>query len=305
MPCFGRSKKSKKSISSNPPSPSNSVDHTDSKNQSVNTLEDKTIKSLKGKALYDYLKNFIKPLDLIAFRGGDVISDLITVLEKFEVGVSDFSHVGLVVTSDILEYYEHEDKTFTLEKDKIYVLESTFSYDIGDIVEGGGFDVIKQKGYFGVQLRDLEEVVQKYISSNKTKIAWCQLTDNPFDEVDARPLVRKMFTKLFKKYYEVKYDLDVIDLTASIFPCLRDLREVKDVVEKKLCKLFNHFHEFDTKQCPSGWQFCSELVANIYQGLGIIDKKIDTRNVLPVDYFGSDQDGVPKLVDEPIYFENW
>jgi hypothetical protein len=262
---------------------------------------------LKGEQLYDYLKTKIQPLDLIAFRGGDLVSDVITLLEKHSVGFGDFSHVGVVVTSAILPSYLKDDGTeFTLEDDVLYVMESTFSHDIGKIVDGGGDDVIKEKGYFGVQLRELREVVRRYISSKKTKVAWCPLLDNPFDESGARGIVRKLFMGLFEKYYGTKYDLDMVDLLASMFPVLREAREVKDAIENKFFKLVSLFKEVDEKNCPSGWQFCSELVANIYQGLGILDKKIDTRNVLPVDFFGDDKDqDVPRLVDTPVYFEGW
>lgn len=299
MPCFGRKKKTKKSA------PLPFIPPVVSGKSSPIPSPIPSSRSLKGKELYDHISQFIKPLDLIAFRGGDVISDLITFLEKETVGVDTFSHVGMVVTKDILDSYDGEGGTFDLDPSKLYVLESTFSYDVAGR-DGGGMDVIKEKGYFGVQLRDLETVVKRYISSDKTKVAWCRLLDNPFDESGARGLVKQLFTRLFTKYYGIKYDLDAVDLLAAIFPALRDAREIKDIMETKLCKLLSHFTDVDVKSCPSGWQFCSELVANIYKGLGIMEDRVDTRNVLPVDFFGDDADDeLPRLVDTPIYFEGW
>lgn len=51
---------------------------------------------------YLQLKPQISPFDLIAFRGGDPISDMIEKLEEFNTGNGDFTHVGMVVTSDVL-----------------------------------------------------------------------------------------------------------------------------------------------------------------------------------------------------------
>ena len=34
------------------------------------------------------------------------------------------------------------------------------------------------KATFGVQIRDLEDVVDKYDNDNDTKIGWCQLVNN-------------------------------------------------------------------------------------------------------------------------------
>ena len=53
---------------------------------------------------------------------------------------------------------------------------------------------------------------------------------------------------------------------------------------------------------PVDLQFCSELVARVYQKLGIIDQNLDPEDVTPVDFLGYDQDGIPKLVKDPVYF---
>ena len=107
---------------------------------------------------YDAIKNKIRPLDLIAFRGGDIISDLIATLESHEVGIGAFSHVGMVVTSEILPSCMVNGKEFYLAPDRVYVFESTFTYDIPHITDGVP-DVTTGHGEFGVQLRDLEDVI--------------------------------------------------------------------------------------------------------------------------------------------------
>ena len=58
----------------------------------------------------------------------------------------------------------------------------------------------------------------------------------------------------------------------------------------------------------SHWQFCSELVANIYKDVGILPASVDAANVMPVDFITDpknptktlDKDGeVPPLFDFP------
>mgnify|MGYP002351034239 FL=1 len=81
-------------------------------------------------ATYKDISNKIKPFDLIAFRGGDIISDLISIVEKYHLGIGDFSHLGMIVTSDILPYYIINNEKIYLDPKKIYIFESTISYDI-------------------------------------------------------------------------------------------------------------------------------------------------------------------------------
>ena len=236
--------------------------------------------------MYSDLKNHIKPFDLIAFRGGDVISDLIAILEKYEVGADTFTHVGIVVTSEILPNQN-------LDPDKLYILESTFAYQIPLIYDNKP-DVITGRGHFGVILRDLEEIINWYICNDKTKVAWCKLLNNPVINND---LITK-FEQFFDSYHNRTYDMDLLGLFGAIFPQIRGLRDLQDKLLNKM------FKRIKGKDFPA-WQFCSELVANAYQLIGVIDQKFDSKNVLPIDFFGYDRDGIPKLVCEPIYFNKF
>jgi len=242
---------------------------------------------------YDTIKHQIKPFDLIFFRGGDLISDLISVLETYELTHGEFTHVGMVVTSDILPQY----KDYHLEEGEIYLMESTFSY-FPDLTHEMP-DMITGKGKFGVQIKKLKDLINVYIYNDKTKVAWCSLIDNPFDDLNKRLQLQNQFVTFFNHYYDRLYDMDPIDLLGVMFPKIRTLR---NKVDDMINKLWLKCHQLP-QNSPALWQFCSELVANVYQTIGVIPQDIDTRNVLPMDFLGYDQDGLKALVNKPVYIK--
>lgn len=244
---------------------------------------------------YNDIKNQIKPFDLIAFRGGDLVSDLISYLEKYQLSCDDFTHVGLVVTSDILDIPD-----FKLDKDELYLLESTFSFfpSITHAIP----DVTTGQAKFGVQLKKLNEAIPNYIYNDKTKVAWCRLLNNPYDDIQNKLHLKQQMSEFYKQYHNTLYDMDPLDLLGSMFTTCRGLRDFKDKVCHKIwnkCKNLNQYNN------PALWQFCSELVASIYQLIGIIPKDVNIKNVLPMDFFGYDQDGLEALVDQPVYIHDF
>lgn len=228
------------------------------------------------------IKGKIRSFDLLSFRGGDFISDIIIILQRKSKGISPFSHVGMVVKSDILEEWNG----YKLKEDNIYVLESTFSYEVMGILKSSP-DVIKEKGIFGVQLRNLEDVIDTYISSKKTKIAWCKLIENPLDYKDIN-LIKDEFRVIFEKYYNMFYALSLLDLLGTLYPAIAFIRDNKKKLTKYLRKML-----FMKKN--NEWQFCSQLVANIYKDMGIAS--VNPNNITPSDFFKKE------FVYSPIFFE--
>jgi len=262
-------------------------------------------------AFYQDIKDNIRPFDLIGFRGGDIISDLISELEQDRLDIGTFSHVGMIVTSDILPYYVINNEKFYLKPNHLYIFESTFTYYIPGITEGIP-DITTGRGKWGVQLRDFEEIIPRYITNQKTKIAWCRLLNNPFDRIgdesddslrNRRILLQEKFEEFFHEYEGRLYKINLIDLFAAMFPILRPLSKIQDTIFNKLFKILQFCGL--SGNGPSGWQFCSELVANVYQLIGVIPESFETRDILPVDFFGYDEDGLPSLVDSPIFIRDW
>jgi hypothetical protein len=222
---------------------------------------------------YEFIKNNIKPLDIILFKGDEIVSKTIRLLQRIKLGtskVNDFSHVGMVVDSTIInrEIYPW------IEDNKLYIFESTLSGKLSD-----GIYNVEGKSFFGTQVRDLEQVVMKY-----QILGWSRLLDNPIDFI---PNFMNIFTEIFMKYNSVKYDTNMISLLSALFPSIRCMRNSAE-------KFFN----------TQGYLFCSELCFKMYQELGLYSTEFDARNIVPVDFIGEtrkDED-IPNLFEKPILF---
>jgi hypothetical protein len=235
----------------------------------------------KRGALYSQCKTVLRPFDLILFSGGDFVSGLIKYTEKKRMkrveGTIDpgaFSHVGMVVTSDILDHPN-------ILPGKLYIMESTLSGRLG----GGVYD-IQGKTMFGVQIRDLDDVFAAYDKPNNTEIAYAMLK-NPIQD----PLVKEKFTTIYKKYEGNLYDLDLVDEFATLFA---GIRYVRDAIDKYLDMCFDPAKK---------WMFCSQLVASVYIDMGILPASIIPEDIVPMDFAGYETtDGsIPSILHEPIY----
>jgi hypothetical protein len=244
-----------------------------------------------GSISYNDYKHNIRPLDLVMFRGGDSVSDFIRFLEKsknkniskseiiYDLECNAFSHVGIVVNSEILTDPR-------LEVGKLYIWESTMSGKLTD-----GIYNIEEKSYLGVQLRSLDDVVRAYISDTNSRIAFCHIKDGILNQYknEYSALLIQRFTNLFIRYNGIRYDANLYSLSSSIFPCLRGSRD-------KVEEILN----------SEEWLFCSELVAIIYKELGLIPNTVNPKNVVPMDFVGYEVDpieygGIPVIVKKPIY----
>lgn len=221
--------------------------------------------------LYSNIRDRLKPFDVIFFRGHAVFSKIVRLLEKHGNKKSiagEFSHVGMVVTSEILDHP-------LVLPNKKYILEST----LGGVFEGGVMN-IEGKTCIGVQLRDLDAVVNEYDKNDKTCIAWGDLLYNPV--VYAEPLeVRQRFTIFFNEYNGKMYDMNLCSMMSSVFECLRPYRKVVET----LCN-------------TQDWYFCSEIVALAYKIMGIYPSYVNEKDVLPRDiaYPEADTDIMPKVI---------
>lgn len=226
---------------------------------------------VKNGRLYDEVKNQIKPLDLLVFKGDDFVSDVISILEKrghhYAKG-GDFTHAGMVVSSEVLNEP-------LLQEGKLYILESTVSGRLGS-----GVNNIYGKSFLGVQIRDLEEVVNAYDKPNDTAIAWCPLISD-LNYVEVKPLM----TEVYHTINGLMWDANCYSLCSALYPCLRPCRSC---VEKSL-----HTEK---------WLFCSEMVATVYQRLGVLPPNVCPKDVLPADlaYPNEDTDKMPKIIREVV-----
>lgn len=220
----------------------------------------------------------MRPLDLILFSGTDLISDVvkageyISLVENKGVEKILFSHIGIVVNSEVLPSVKE------LQKDKFYILESTSNISSLD----GPLNVEGNRK-FGVQIRDLQSVIQTY----KGKVYYGSLINYP-TTVDVN-----VIKNVYDKYINCYYDLNFIDLLATVFKCFRRQRKCFDVIVHDIDKLF--IKNYD-KDAPDNMLFCSQLVAIILRDVGVLPSDVKVLNYLPEDVFGY-RNGL-KIVEE-------
>lgn len=235
------------------------------------------------------VKSLVRSFDIIAFKGGNLVSSLISTFEELETGHGEFSHVGMVITNEILECIHTEDTYFKLKKGVLYIIESTRS------AEGSIPDIATGNFKFGVQLRELESVIKCYLSHPNSKVAWCKLKDNP---IDAKiHMLKTKFSKVFHSIYGKNYDMSLIALASAMFPSLRSIRTARD----ELCTLIYEKCGLKMSDSPSEWQFCSEIIAEIYKEFGVWGDECNPKDVLPVDFFGYDEDGLKNVIENTVY----
>ena len=229
----------------------------------------------RGK-LYADMRNNLSSLDLILFSGPDFVSSLIKYMEKKELGklTYNFSHVGLVIKPDLLDYPEY------VKDGGIFVFESTAGGLLGPPpdVEGNTF--------IGVQLRDMDVLIPLYDQPNNTSIAVAKLVNPP----KITPELRAKFTTFFREYNGTPYDPNPLNLCSSLFPCCRKCRDATDEV------------------IDDDWLFCSEFIAMIYKAMGILPETLNVANVVPDDFVtlpGTNANGrvnyIPPIFHDPVY----
>jgi hypothetical protein len=217
-----------------------------------------------------------KPFDLAFFAGPELVSSGIRLFEKLfltdktggKVAAGAYSHVGMIVTSEILEHPN-------VLPGKTYIFESTMGGHYGQ--QQGNIDNMENVpgGFLGVQIRNLTELVPKYLAEPKTAIAIGTLLNNPIDLSIDKIELKEKFTEFYKKYNGITYDANLYSLASAAIPLLRPFR-----------------HEVEHLMRTEQWLFCSEFVAVIYKHFGILSDAVDERNVLPMDFAGYDSDEV-------------
>lgn len=221
----------------------------------------------------------IRPFDLILSRDGQFASKIIRAAQRHRLGDKGdkFSHVGIVVSSDILNSNH-------VKPGKLYIWESVVG---GNLPGGDGVKDINGRSFFGVQLRNLETLVKSYGKKSGTDIAFIKCRENPLDKMELADIKTK-FTNIYDRYNHRFYELNPVSCMSAIFPWARRFRPYAE-------KLLS----------TEDLYFCSELCFRVLQEFGVYDQKHDARNVLPIDFLkGVDEDGVPDQYDNPVYFSS-
>lgn len=209
---------------------------------------------------YATVATTLRTWDLLLFSSPDPLSRGIRCLQRRRLGsgTTDHSHAGVVVrANDLPRGHAHHGPP-----DLVYVFESV----LGGPSAGGVGRVPGNDAFFGVQLRPLHEVLRAAWLA-QGRVVWC-----PLDRYPALDRCRQgAFPQLLvDKYNGTPYDWRPTTLCGSILPCCRPLRALSQ-------HLFGCC--FRRRRL-----ICSQLVAHIYQDLGLIDREVDPRDVVPADF---------------------
>lgn len=221
---------------------------------------DSKLKSKPGIPL-SVIKAQLQPLDMIIFRGNGLISESILLGQTLGLGSAEWTHMGLVITTDILPIKNGV-------KGQLYIWESVISGPLGDGVN----NIETDRARFGVQIRKLDDVIDKYDMSSESIIAWCQLLNNPLvknpndsDEsyLQRRHSVINQLVEFQEERGQAVYE----------YNCFRCCLSVCDRSNKLIPSMIGR----------SDRLFCSALVVAIYQLLGLVNSEIDPTKIAPME----------------------
>lgn len=223
----------------------------------------------EGVPYADY-KSRIQPLDLVLFKGGDFVSDLIRDLEADrEHGHSrgDFSHSGIIVTTEVVTHP-------AMKPGRLYIMESTATGLLGC-----GIKNIDGQAFFGVQITDFDKLVEAYDGgSSRTRMAVATLKSR--DAVKGKTL-----QAFWEQYRGTLYEFNILSMLCAIFPKLRFARK-----------------QFQKILGGGNWIFCSQLVCMALKAVNVYDQSINAEDVVPEDFVViADNDGLPLVFTEPVY----
>ena len=96
---------------------------------------------------------------------------------------------------------------------------------------------------------------------------------------------------IYESYGNRIYNSSFLDLLSALYPFLRPFRNLKYKILRKIS------HLFKSKKIQQESLFCSQFVAIIYSRFNIIDRSIDVKNFVPIDFLGYDEDGQKNIVN--------
>jgi len=236
----------------------------------------------------DYLsvRNKLKTLDTILFRGSDLVSQTIIKIESRVDGTeAQFSHAAMVIEGKHLLPIVRECEREWLRPDGLYIFESTMSGSLSD-----GVKDVEGRAHLCVQLRNMDQVIKAYdLNSPDTRIAWCPLKESIHSTIQG-PMFDVNVRAAYDRYLGLCYDASILDLGGAASPFIRWFRDNRFIkwMRDTCFSVFGTSRDIDGDSLPrdnrpSHWQFCSELCTNIYRDLGLVPQTCNPENVMPQD----------------------
>lgn len=230
----------------------------------------------KPGADWNEIRGQLETLDMILFRGWDWVSRGMLRIESQALGseTARYSHCALVLQgSDFPIGSPFRDDR------KLYTFECTDQNE--DKVRN-----VSGENFTGVQLRDLDAVVENYDLSTNTELAWMRMRDEVRPNVDPESLQR-----IVEQYIDRRFQWNPIYMFGALYETFRPLRDRY------------------RRRWKSERLLCSELSALVLRDFGVLPQDVDPLDVIPTDFRPlnqtetMDRDGeVPVLFDDAVIF---
>lgn len=227
----------------------------------------------------------IKPLDCIFFRGTELVSTSIVLMEQLTMGRGEWSHVGIVINKKTMP-------SLNVKDDDLYVWESTMSSKYSIVTGDNTVDAESDNAVFGVQIRKLKSVVNNSLKLG-VKVGWGKLISNPIDKRENETdilfhqrieILHSLLDDIHVANYHRPYTKNVFRLLAAMFTC-----------GSSCCR----------KRCCIGeeWRFCSQFVSIVYENIGVMDNSFDPETIVPQDLATPElsEEGLPKIMNDVIH----
>lgn len=240
------------------------------------------------------LRSKIQPLDYLLFRGHDLISNTIGCLEQYAIGDGTFTHVEVVVCSELLPDIPQ------LQPGKLYTMASLSSISSSSEAP----DVITGKGHFGVQIRDLDQVIDRYMASDHMNlVGWCRNQDNLW--LKDPQAARKKMEFIYHEYGNKIYDYSPLNLFSVALRWLRPIRDIFQEVMVEGYWALSTLHIVDPiskEEEQLARMFCSKFAVLVGKATGNIPNDVDPQNVAPIHFLRPEAPMV-RFLDDPILIE--
>jgi hypothetical protein len=234
--------------------------------KNVNKLIDRIGDEILKKSFHE-IKDELEPLSILLFRGSDLYSKMIRDVESIELNNEKiieeyglFSHCGCLINKKLFPNVKN------MQEGKWYVYEMTLTSPIfGDTTP----DIESGSGKFGLQIRDFESVLNTYPG----RIVIIKLRNNPIlqRENESNKEFEDRLNKLYlksQKFHDLNknllYQMDPLRLIASVFSKFRFIRKLLP------------FSKY--------WKMCSTTLTYYLQYLEILDKNINSEDIIPEDF---------------------
>jgi hypothetical protein len=237
---------------------------------------------------------------LIFVRTHGIASDLISLGELLKYGDNNWTHVGVVINKKLLPelHTVSSCNNNSSDENQLFLWESSWSGTLPFGIKGSAdmsvLDVESKQGVYGVQIRDLKEVIKAHLSTDsRNRVAWCALLQHPLDykqnetqtEYETRIQgLSDTICKVHRDYFHRHYEMNPLNMLAVLYSPFRFIR--------------------DYITGPSQTVFCSKFVTILFEELGMISKQVNPSNVSPTELSNasiSQEKGMVQLCKAPVY----